>query len=64
MMMMMMMMIIIIIIIIPCIAGRKRRKECGLVNGEAGIGVPHDQSSNIYISVTRVIHNLSRENMC
>jgi hypothetical protein len=27
----------------PCTPGRKRRRECCLLIGEAGIGVPHDQ---------------------
>jgi len=31
---------------------KTRRKYCGLVNGEAGIGVPQDQPSNIYNSDT------------
>jgi hypothetical protein len=31
----------------PCIPGRKARGQCGLMSGEAGIGVPHDQPYNI-----------------
>ena len=36
----------------PYIPRRKGRNNCGLMNGEAGIGVHHDQPSNIYRSET------------
>jgi hypothetical protein len=35
-----------------CIPRRKGRRNCGLMNGEAGIVVPHDQPSVIYSSDT------------
>jgi hypothetical protein len=37
--------------------------DYGLVIGVVGIGVLHDQPNDIFIAVTWVIHNLSRENM-
>jgi hypothetical protein len=36
----------------PCIPRRKDRKECDLVIGEAGTGVPHDHPSDKYSSDT------------
>ena len=47
----------------PFIYGRKRRRYCGMVGGEAGIWAPHDQSIYIYI-INSVIHYLSKESMC
>ena len=39
----------------PCFAGRKNRRDCGLVIGEAGIEFRHDQPNNTY-NIIRVIH--------
>ena len=32
----------------PCIPERRDQRDCGMVIGEADIGVPHDQTYNIY----------------
>ena len=45
-----------------CLPRRKGRRECGLVIGEAVIGAPATNPT-IYITVTRVIHYFSTENV-